>query len=239
MKPQLVGINIRADCPDCGIPTTFEYKEGGSSSEFGSVIVNQRNQFEGRSFLRIIHKLYRCSVCSRPGVATVHFDNDFQGSMLESFWPTARPKMRLPDIIPNGVANEFREAESCMSVEAWRGAAALLRSTLEKVLHVNGFNESDLYKKIQAASEVGVITSARRQRAQDLVRVLGNDVLHQDWRIVTRQEVEASHHYVARIIEDLYDDRATVESILKASGRQFTSAVHNVEGQKATDKGTV
>jgi len=219
MEPQLVGINVRADCPDCGVPTTFEYKEGSGSSEFGTVIVNRTHDFRGQTFTRLFYKLYRCSVCSRPGVATLHVNNNFDGALIEAFWPTAKPNAKLPDGVPEGVVKEFREAETCIAAEAWRGAAALLRSALEKVLIANGLKESDLYKKIEAASQAGVITSARRQRAQDLVRTLGNDVLHQEWREVTRSEVEASHHYVARIIEDFYDDRKTVESILKASGR--------------------
>jgi hypothetical protein len=106
-----------------------------------------------------------------------------------------------------------------MSVEAWRGAAALLRSALEKALKANGYDEKDLYKKVEAAGADGVITSARRQRAQDLVRTLGNDVLHEEWRGVTQQESEDAHHYVGRVIEDLYDDRAAVEKVLEAKGR--------------------
>jgi len=219
MEPELVGINVRADSPNCGVPTTFENKEGSGSSEFGTVILKRSHEFGGRTFARLFHKLYRCSVCSRPGVATLHVNDNYDGAMLEAFWPGAKPIATLPDGVPAGVVSEFRESEHCMGAEAWRGAVALLRSALQKVLVANGFTESDLYKRIEAAAQAGVITSARRQRAQDLVRTLGNDVLHQAWRQVARSEVEASHHYVARIIEDLYDDRATVESILKASGR--------------------
>lgn len=224
MDPQLVGINIRADCPDCGVPTTFEYKEGSGSGEFGTIILNRVHQYEGHPFRRLFYKLYRCSVCCRPGVATLHVNDNFAGAKLEVFWPSAQPKATLPEGVLAGVVAEFREAEACMSVEAWRGAAALLRSTLEKVLVANGFSDRDLYKKIEGAAEVGVITAARRRRAQDLVRVLGNDVLHEDWREVARSEVEASHHYVSRIIEDLYDDRPSVEALLKESGRDVPPA---------------
>jgi hypothetical protein len=55
-----------------------------------------------------------------------------------------------------------------VGVEAWRGAAALLRSTLEKTLIAKGYErdgESNLYRKIEAAGADGVITSGRRQRA--------------------------------------------------------------------------
>jgi hypothetical protein len=51
---------------------------------------------------------------------------------------------------------------------------------------------------------------------------LGNDVLHEDWREVTFDEYEEAHKYAQRILEDFYDDRATVEGRLTAKGRAFT-----------------
>lgn len=106
-----------------------------------------------------------------------------------------------------------------MESKAWRASAAMLRSTLEKTLKANGYNERNLYQKIEAAGVDGVITSARRQRAQDLIRTLGNDVLHDDWRKVDAEEVQAAYRYVSRIVEDFYDDRETVESVLLQKGR--------------------
>ena len=179
------------------------------------------HQYENAEYHRIIYKLYRCSVCNRPGVGKLHRNDNNSKSTLEWFWPTALKKEKLPSNIPPEILNEFREAELCMSVGAWRAAAALLRSTLEKGLKVNGYDEKNLYKKIEAAGDDGVITSARRQRAQDLVRTLGNDVLHDDWRVVTQEEVEDAHKYVGRILEDFYDDRATVEKLLTSKNRKF------------------
>ena len=74
-------------------------------------------------------------------------------------------------------------------------------------------------ERIDKAAADGVITAARSKRAHDDVRVLGNDVLHDDWRVVTEEEVELSHRYVQRILEDLYDDRASVEDILREKKR--------------------
>jgi|SRR5580658_983712 hypothetical protein len=78
---------------------------------------------------------------------------------------------------------------------------------------------TDLQKRIDAAAADGAITDARRVRAHDEIRALGNDVLHDDWRLVTDEEVDAAHRYMQRILEDCYDDRATVEKILKAKKR--------------------
>jgi len=95
----------------------------------------------------------------------------------------------------------------------------MLRSALEKTLTANGYDEAKLVHKIDAAAADTVITDARKQRAHDEVRVLGNDVLHDDWRVVDETEYDLSHLYTQRVIEDFYDSRAQVEATLKAKGR--------------------
>jgi Domain of unknown function (DUF4145) len=96
---------------------------------------------------------------------------------------------------------------------------------LEKTLKANGYTRTndpslrDLQKRIDAAAADGVISDARRKRAHEDIRSLGNDVLHDDWRDVIPEEVENAHRYTQRILEDLYDDRATVEALLIAKNR--------------------
>jgi Domain of unknown function (DUF4145) len=144
---------------------------------------------------------------------------------LESFYPSATTPAKLPVGVPNELVAETREAELCASVGAWRTAAALLRSTLEKTLKANGYRKTtdpklrDLYQLIEAAAADGILTETRRKKAQEDVRALGNDILHDEWREVAQEEFEVAHHYVQRILEDFYDDRPTVEATLKAKGR--------------------
>ena len=107
----------------------------------------------------------------------------------------------------------------CASVGAYRGASALLRSVLEKALTLNGYTDGNLKTRIDAAAADGVITAARQQRAHDDIRVLGNDVLHDEWREVKEDEYAQAHHYTQRILEDFYDDRATTVKLLTTKGR--------------------
>jgi len=228
MKPEFVAGNVKADCPDCGVPTTFEFRDPeGMRGEFGTITIVGRHVFRGTNYDRILYKLMSCTVCNRPGVAKLHTPQQYIQSALESFWPTGIPHERIPEKVPDYIQKELREAELCMSVEAWRASAAMLRSTLEKTLIDNGYDDRNLYQKIESAGSDGVITSARRQRAQDIVRTLGNDVLHEEWREVTQDEVEAAHKYVARVIEDFYDDRDTVLRVLAEKGK-------NVKPQQIT-----
>ena len=162
--------------------------------------------------------MLRCSGCDRGGILKVHKGGNAPPT-LESFLPHALISSPIPDAVPPGILNEFREADLCMSVGAWRGASALLRSSLEKTLAENGFSEGSLYNKIDAAAADGVITAARKKKAHDDIRVLGNEVVHDEWRDVSEEEVTASLHYVQRILEDFYDDRDSVEALLVENGR--------------------
>jgi hypothetical protein len=46
-----------------------------------------------------------------------------------------------------------------------------------------------------------------------------SDVLHDEWRAISLEDVEAAHHYVQRILEDFYDDRESVLAQLRKAKR--------------------
>jgi len=126
----------------------------------------------------------------------------------------------LPKNVPLGIKKEFREAERCLEAKCFRAAAGLFRSVLEKTLKDNGYTSRDsLFSKIESAHKDGVITKVRMEKAQNEIRVLGNDVLHDEWMEIEVGSVLESRHYCQRILEDLYDERSTVELILKKAKR--------------------
>jgi hypothetical protein len=210
--------NVVANCPDCGgAMSTFERL--GEGREFGSVIRNGPHSFSNRSFSRAVYILTRCAGCGRGGLATVHDTGNINDSLVEEFFPFSIDAARLPSGVPAGIEQEFREAERCASFGAWRAASALLRSTLEKTLKANGYTTGSLAAKIDGAGADGVITEARKKKAHEEIRVLGNDVLHDEWQPVTAEDVEAARHFAQRILEDFYDDRASVVAILSAKNR--------------------
>jgi hypothetical protein len=219
MRPQLGGINysVSAHCPTCMVVTSFDQRQ--------QAIVNGRHFCDGQPFARVLYILSQCSRCGRGGFAVVPDNGNAANAVLESFFPVSPEISPLPSSVPNDIQVEFREAELCAAFKANRAASALFRSVLEKALKANGYTKGndpslrDLQKRIDAAATDGVITDARRKRAHDEVRSLGNDVLHDDWREVLDDEVEDSHRYTQRILEDLYDDRPTVEAILVAKKR--------------------
>lgn len=116
-------------------------------------------------------------------------------------------------------------------------AIALLRSALEKTLQTNGYARGTLPAKIDEAAADGVITAARSQKAHEDIRVLGNEVVHDEWRAVTEDEGQSALHYTQRVLEDLCDDRDPVERILIGKGRIQRSRrrIHNTIHCRITD----
>jgi hypothetical protein len=237
MKPQYRWeVNsVLALCPDCDAITSWD-TQGFSATQMGTTLINRTHPYGGQLYSRILWQAFRCAVCSRGGIGKIHDNGNSQTAVLESFIPSAIEKANLPAVVPADIQAEFREAELDASNGAYRSASAMLRSVLEKTLTKNGYDEVNvttpsgtvrrsnrLIDRIDAAASDQVITEARQQRAHQNIRVLGNDVLHEDWREVQPQEYEDAHKYAQRILEDFYDDRPTVEARLTARGRAFTN----------------
>jgi hypothetical protein len=172
-----------------------------------------------------MYVLSQCAGCGLGGFASISDVGNSHETYLNDFYPVSIDSAQLPTGVPADIQSEFREAEKCQALSMNRAASALYRSALEKTLKANGYTKGtdpslrDLQKRIDAAAADGVITQARQRKAHDDIRALGNDVLHDDWRVVADDEVEDSHRYTQRILEDLYDDRPTVEAILIVKGR--------------------
>jgi hypothetical protein len=218
MQPTVINdYSVRAKCPDCnGAISNFDHKASGE--ELGFLLLDITHSFKGKDFSRIHWRLLQCSGCGRAGLAKFH-DHGRGPGTLESFFPRSVASSQIPAGVPEGIIKEYREAELCTSVEAFRAASALVRSTLEKTLKENGYLKGSLQKRIDDAANDGVITAARKQKAHEDIRVLGNEVIHDEWREISEEEVVSALHYAQRILEDLYDDRNTVLQILINKGR--------------------
>lgn len=211
---------VRARCPDCDARLVFVPVD---SHQYGiSYYVLKMHSSPGSGLTWYVrHQLYRCNKCSRGAYGEIAFHEGarwFEGA-LETFVPTDLPSVDVADGVPTNVLAELQEAGVCASVGAFRAGSALLRSALEKALIENGYRNGKLFHKIETAATDGVITQSRKTRAQVGVRVLGNDILHDEYREVSEEEFLDSQRYVLKILEDLYDDREPVVEVLREKGR--------------------
>lgn len=215
--------SIVAACPGClGGKSTFEWRS--KNGEYGAVErVLPRTQDE-----QVVetYRLFRCAACGRGAIGKVvhNYPAPYPGARrtLVFFYPEAIEPLPLPASVPEGIATEFREGEKCLGADCVRAAAGMFRSVLDKTLRANGYKterRESLAAQIDAAAADRVITEARKKRAHDEIRVLGNDVLHDDWISIPKEDVEAARHYAQRILEDFYDDRNSILSLLRSAGR--------------------
>jgi hypothetical protein len=219
--------NIVAQCPGCeGARSTFEYVVGGSV--LGAVVQRHRAPFFSRDYRdsEFQYRLFRCAGCGMGAMGVIQMfeaggDYPTRIRELHLLLPEARERLLVPDHVPEGIQNEFREAEECLEHGCYRASAAMFRSVLDKTMRANGYKtkRENLETQIDEAANDGVITQARRRRAHQDVRVLGNDVLHDDWQKLNEEDVEPAHRYIQRILEDLYDDRQSVLTLLRKVGR--------------------
>lgn len=210
---------VSAFCPDCGATANFDLRH--------FLVIGKGPTINHKTYTRGAYALLQCSGCQRGGLATICDDGGWESACLLDFFPFSQEKLTLPAGIPEGIVKEFREAEMCASIKAYRAASAMLRSALEKVLKENGYEDlknsgydkMKLQKKIDEAAADGIITESLKIRAHNELRVLGNDVMHDDWKEVTENDFLAAHKYTQRILEAFYDHRESVEGILLTKKR--------------------
>ena len=206
---------VRARCPGCkGALSSFEWRT--ANAQHGVTIAPYRDYQKGEG--QAEYRLFRCAGCGMGGLGAVACaQTQYPNGIWDLLWfhPEVKERLPLPKNVPDGIETEFREGETCLESGALRASAAMFRSVLDKTLRANGYKEkkgTTLEQQIDMAAEDGVITQARRRRAHDEIRVLGNDVLHDEWQAIPEEDVEAARYYAQRILEDFYDDR---ESVLK------------------------
>lgn len=209
-------VTVSAVCPNCEQVTSFEYQ--AINREYGLIDQEKDYWFKSQKYYASRWRLLRCAGCGRAGLA--QYTHGSSGhSHLMTFYPQSQVRTAVPDSVPDSILKELHEVEDCISTGAFRGGSALLRSVLEKTLKENGYTRGNLVAKIDSASDDGVITASRKRKAHEDIRVLGNEIVHDEWREVTVEEVSAALHYSQRILEDFYDDRESVMEILVDKGR--------------------
>ena len=128
-----------------------------------------------------LEEVWRCVICDATTVVINHFPSRTgeqfrQPDQLTQVYPVSPPR-NLPAEAPPTVASLYMEASIAEAAGALRGAAGLLRATVEEITKLQGSTQKNLYDKIEGLKSAGVDADI----IEDLheARFLGNWSLHQ------------------------------------------------------------
>ncbi len=214
---------IIARCPGCdGARSTFEWIHKGS--ELGAITkrVDDRNWRE----CMLDFRLFRCAGCGIGALGVIKYDGGDRYPGLKNrllrFVPEAKTRLPLPHRAPREIVAEFREAERCLEINCLRAAAGMFHSVLVKTMRANGYGstkEKHLRQQIDSAAKDGVITLARKKRLHADLHAIGCDLAQKEPGKLTEIELELARRSCQRVLEDFYDDRESVFSLLRDAGR--------------------
>src|SRR5713226_3522600 len=94
---------VVAQCSNCGAPSAFAMQHAGQ--EFGAVIADGHHVYNGRTFVRILYYLLRCSGCGQGGLEVIHDNGQVADGELETFYPASIEVAPLPNAVLLGVVN--------------------------------------------------------------------------------------------------------------------------------------
>lgn len=228
MKALLSESSVTAFCNICKQITSFLYN--------GKHIIRPQKSGEPKKYTA--YCLMICDKCKSGALLELYTDRYLQANdhrlegIINNMYPIGIEHYKdayFEGIKHTGflaITQELEEAEKCIYYKLNRAAAAILRSTLEKIFIYNGYKEAEdkkikLSQLLNMAFEDGIITLALREEANRKIRAMANVVLHSSREVITDQDVMDSYDCLIDILASFYRHRIEVEKILESKGRKF------------------
>jgi Domain of unknown function (DUF4145) len=164
-KSQSSGFPASIRCPHCGANGTFIPSAGGTFQQ------NVRRGAGGQVAVQLWYGVH----CPNLDCLAPVFMIEQGGQKLLSFPPEVIDFESKN--LPNRVADSLGEAIQCHAASCFKGAALLVRRTLEEVCDDRGAIGKDLKSRISSLGKIITIPQALIE-AMDEIRLLGNDAAH-------------------------------------------------------------
>lgn len=190
-------------CPHCGHQGAFI--QVGNKSVGTAFHLGSRSQ----------HAHLAIRQCPNTACHKVVFTVSHNSKTIAVFPPTRLPVKT--DNVPPQIANSIIEAVDCYAAGAFRGAALMVRRTLEEICDERGAKGDNLKKRLEDLSAKIVIPTALTE-AMDELRLLGNDAAHIEARVyndVGEEEVLVAIDLTAEILKAAYQLDKLVERLRK------------------------
>lgn len=239
---------VATTCPHCGILAEITYfpKRRSWTEPLLSWISSPRHQWLSSQQNQIVDfvdeidalftvptaeggagkwKMARCGGCRRPLFVIL---DEGENRVLRTFPPIS---LARPSDIPIGVADDYVEATLCLSVGAYKAAAAMCRRALQAAALEKGCKRAKLMKQLNELSQKGLLNSSLLKVAHQ-VRYFGNYGAHPDedgLGDVTEKEAETIRDLTWQVLEDLYINPARVEAMEAALTQKEAERGHAAE----------
>lgn len=173
-------------CPCCGIYSSMTWSRLYSKFD--------------KNYTETLMHVARCLKCNNVSYwMQIETDKDSMGELL---LPKQCRFVRIHDDMPNSVRKDFVEAISIVEISK-RGAAALLRLSLQKLCLFLGEKGDNLNKDIGELVKKGMPIEI--QQALDIVRVVGNNSVHPGW--LSEEDDSDIVENLFEIINQIVEDR--------------------------------
>lgn len=156
----------------------------------------------------------KCQSCASPSLLISEWDQGEWSSgwsPRRQVWPeTARS---LPGAVPKPIRDTYDEAQRCLTVSSYTGAALLARRVVEGICaHLNAQGRT-LHDKLQFLKDDGVLDE-RLHQWSSLVKDIGNEGAHDTSDLVTREDAEEVLSFVEALLDYLYVYRMRFEAFV-------------------------
>jgi len=182
------GYEIVVRCPECGHRGTFD-----TINECNDKITNDSKYLLGQR------------VCPNPTCfCHIFFVYDLQTNKIVTY-----PYLRIDfdsKSIPSKIKESLEEAIGCESIEAYIGAAIMVRRTLECLCEDRGAKGKTLKERIGDLKSK-IILPAELFEALDNLRLLGNDAAHiesKDYENIGKDEVNVAIELTKEVLKASY-----------------------------------
>lgn len=159
---------------------------------------------------------YRCPGCSSPSIGITQL---FRGAAASPLASAARSQdVWLPhptgghvyDDVPKPIASAADEAHQCHEIGAHRGSIILARAVIEATCKDKGAGGRNLFERIDALHEMGLVGNQVRQEA-DEIKDSGNEMAHGDFHVeATEQDSEEILAFMGEVLGEVYQRPARV-----------------------------
>ncbi|WP_433789308.1 DUF4145 domain-containing protein [Actinoplanes sp. CA-252034] len=133
------------------------------------------------------------------------------GDIILRVWPQEVGGKSFPDV-PQHIGEAADEAYRCYSINAHRAATLLARSVIEATAKEMGITNGQLFSKIEALHDRGLIREYVRDGAHE-VRYLGNDMAHGDFvDSIEPADTELALSLMDAVLEEIFQAPARVNA---------------------------